>query len=186
MGFLSKYVNDLFDISILLWLEDWISKVIPEHWPAHISLIVVIVLVLARIIYAKRKTWLSFLYKPPGESSLQPEFDHADVNNRPKGLSEVLFRGELAQLIVTVLFVYLLVLALLGSCEVRMYGGQWTHPSLSESERQQVENECRMKAFEAISSADNPYMSTEIRHERQDYINACMENQGFIRQKVES
>ena len=56
---------------------------------------------------------------------------------------------------------------------------QWTHPSLSESEVHQAENDCLMKSYEVLGGG------LGRGYDRQTYIEACMEGQGFTWQKVE-
>lgn len=52
----------------------------------------------------------------------------------------------------------------------------WSHPDRSATEADSAARECEMKAYEALGR--NLF-------DRHDYINACMESQGFIRRKVE-
>ena len=64
--------------------------------------------------------------------------------------------------------------------EESLYGRQWHHSAFSADETQKAEDACVMKAYEAIGGG-----KFQRQHDRQDYIDSCMESQGFIRRKVE-
>lgn len=61
----------------------------------------------------------------------------------------------------------------------------WVHPSLPASEINRVENECLMRAYEAIPPSGNPFALGSTDADRKSYAQACMESQGFTWQKVE-
>lgn len=75
---------------------------------------------------------------------------------------------------------FLLLVLFHAYLEERIYGRQWDHPYLSADETQKAEDACVMKAYEAIGGGQY-----QRQHDRQDYIDSCMESQGFIQQKVE-
>ena len=81
------------------------------------------------------------------------------------------------------------VLVLLNYCPAVIkeaeLNAQWLHPSLSEAEIQKAENECLMRAYEAIPPSGNPYALGSTDADRDSYSQACMERQGFTWQKVE-